>query len=57
MHVLPGDTMYPQNVDPTHKLIIDKSDISMDEFREMTPVKHRTESLDVRMTILDTYDI
>ncbi|XP_032683380.1 nucleoside diphosphate-linked moiety X motif 19 isoform X2 [Odontomachus brunneus] len=56
VHVLPGDTMYPQNIDPTHKLIIDKSDISMDDFREMTPVKYRVETLDARMTIFDTDD-
>lgn len=51
VHVLPGDTMYPKEVDPTEKLIIDKSNMSMDEFREMTQVKDRMESLDARMTI------
>lgn len=48
--------MYPDNVHPVHKLIIDQSNISIDEFRKMTPVKHRMEFLDVRMTLLDDTD-
>ncbi|XP_014489510.1 PREDICTED: nucleoside diphosphate-linked moiety X motif 19, mitochondrial [Dinoponera quadriceps] len=57
VHVLPGDTMYPKKIDPNCRLIIDKSNISMDEFREMTPLKNRIEFLDVRMTILHIDDV
>lgn len=41
--VLPGDTFYPKEVNLSHKQIISKSDITMDEFRETTPIKHRIE--------------
>ncbi|XP_020287428.1 nucleoside diphosphate-linked moiety X motif 19-like [Pseudomyrmex gracilis] len=41
--VLPGDTFYPKEVNLSHNQIINKSDITMDEFREATPIKHRFE--------------
>ncbi|EFN89997.1 nucleoside diphosphate-linked moiety X motif 19 isoform X2 [Harpegnathos saltator] len=55
--VLCGDTMYPKEIDPTATLVINKSDISMDKFREMTPMKHRMESNGARMTIFHSDDV
>jgi len=40
---LPGDTMYPNEVSLLEKQVIDKSDITIDEFRKMTPLKNRIE--------------
>lgn len=44
--VLPGDTMYPNEVSLLEKQIINKSDITIDEFRKMTPMKNRIEYYD-----------
>lgn len=50
--VLPGDTMYPKEVSLTDKRIIDRSDITIDEFREITPVKNRVEFHDTQQKVV-----
>ena len=44
VQLLPGDSKYPINVDLHSKQIIDKSTISIEEFRKETPFLHRMES-------------
>lgn len=56
LHVLPGDTMYPKEVSLTEKQIIDKSDMSLDECRKMTP-KNRLELHDGVFKILQADNI
>lgn len=41
--VLPGDTMYPKEVSLSEKQLIDKSDVTIAEYRQMTPMKNRFE--------------
>lgn len=56
LHILPGDTMYPKEVSLTEKQIIDKSDMSLDECRKMTP-KNRLELHDGVFKILQADNI
>lgn len=53
-HVLPGDTMYPEQVDLFEKQLIDKSDITMDEFDKLSPIKNRTHFLDTHVNVIFT---
>lgn len=41
--ILPGDTMYPDKVSFFEKQTIDKSNLTMDEFRKIAPIKNRLE--------------
>lgn len=53
-HVLPGDTMYPKEVNLLEKQVVDKSDITIDEFHKITPVKNRTTFSDNMINIIFT---
>ncbi|XP_076757181.1 acyl-coenzyme A diphosphatase NUDT19 [Xylocopa sonorina] len=46
MHLLPGDSMYPKEVSLVEKQIIDRTDITLREFQDMSPVKNRLEIFD-----------
>ncbi|EZA57441.1 hypothetical protein DMN91_008749 [Ooceraea biroi] len=51
--VLPGDTVYPKEVNLLEKqIIIDKSDVTIDEYREMTPMKNRLEFHDMGIKVV-----
>ena len=43
VYVLPGDSMYPKHVSLFDIQVIDRTDITVQEFREMSPVKNRVE--------------
>lgn len=53
--VLPGDCMYPENVDITAKQEFDRTTMTIEEFRNRSPVKNRIEfySLDVKSLAVD----
>lgn len=53
VYVLPGDTMYPKEVN-LEKQSIDKSDITVLEFERITPVKNRLVYLDTQINIIFT---
>lgn len=46
--------MYPKEVDLMESRLIDKSDITMDEFNRITPVKNRTEFLNTKINVVFT---
>ncbi|XP_043486729.1 nucleoside diphosphate-linked moiety X motif 19-like [Polistes fuscatus] len=48
--ILPGDCMYPDNPSLTEKLIIDKTDITIAEFEEMSHVKNRIINFDLELS-------
>lgn len=48
--------MYPKEVDLVEEQMIDKTDITMDEFNRITPVKNRTEFLNTKINIVFTED-
>lgn len=52
--VLPGDTMYPKEVNLLEKQLIDKSDITIHEMEKISPVKNRIEVLDTEINIIFT---
>lgn len=54
LHVLPGDTMYPKEVSLVEKQSIDKTDITMDEFDRISPIKNRTQFLDSKINVIFT---
>lgn len=46
--------MYPKEVSLLEKQLIDKSDITIDEFNRITPIKNRTEFLESKVNIIFT---
>ncbi|XP_025263359.1 nucleoside diphosphate-linked moiety X motif 19 isoform X2 [Camponotus floridanus] len=52
--LLPEDTMYPKEVNLLHKQKIDKSDITIHKYREMTRIKNRIEYRDTQIKIIFT---
>jgi len=52
--VMPGDTMYPKEVELLEKQSIDRSDVTMDEFGKITPIKNRTEFHDTQTNVIFT---
>lgn len=46
--------MYPKGVSLSEKLQIDKSDITIHKYREMTPIKNRMEYWDTQIKIIFT---
>lgn len=58
MHVLPGDCMYPKNPSLTEKQIIDKTNMTIAEFEEISPVKNRIIffDLEVKKVIVHNFD-
>ncbi|XP_076240849.1 acyl-coenzyme A diphosphatase NUDT19 [Calliopsis andreniformis] len=53
VHVLPGDSMYPKQVSLFDKQVIDRSDITISKFRDMSPVKNRLE--DFNLEVMELY--
>ncbi|XP_017875243.1 nucleoside diphosphate-linked moiety X motif 19-like [Ceratina calcarata] len=43
VYVLPGDSMYPKHVNLLEKQVINKTDITIRELRDISPVKNRME--------------
>ena len=59
VHVLPGDCMYPENVNLTAASTdVDMTNMSLLELRDSSPVKNRMEyySLDVKTLIVNNLD-
>ncbi|XP_029044493.1 acyl-coenzyme A diphosphatase NUDT19-like [Osmia bicornis bicornis] len=58
VHVLPGDSMYPKDVSLIDEQIINKSDITIREFREISPTKNRMEffNLQVKELFVQNFD-
>lgn len=56
--VFPGDSMYPEEVSLTDKVIIDKTHMTMAECQDASPVKNRMErySLDVITLNVENFD-
>ncbi|XP_018374228.1 PREDICTED: nucleoside diphosphate-linked moiety X motif 19-like [Trachymyrmex cornetzi] len=52
--VMPGDTMYPKEVELYEKQVIDKSDITTDEFERITLTKNRVVFLDTQVNMIFT---
>ncbi|KYN04265.1 Nucleoside diphosphate-linked moiety X motif 19, mitochondrial, partial [Cyphomyrmex costatus] len=52
--LMPEDTMYPKKVDLFKQHLIDKSDITADEFEKITPIKNRTVILDTQINVIFT---
>ena len=51
VYLLPGDSVYPTNIDVDSKLIIDKSTSTIEEFRKETPILHRIEKFSKKCVI------
>ena len=49
VYLLPGDSMYPKQVSLTEKNVIDKSTMTISEFRDETPIKNRLEFFDLEV--------
>ncbi|XP_046832947.1 acyl-coenzyme A diphosphatase NUDT19 [Vespa crabro] len=58
MHVLPGDCMYPKNPSLTEKQIIDKTNMTIAEFEEISTIKNRIIffDLEVKKVIVHNFD-
>lgn len=58
VHVLPGDTMYPKCPSLFNKEVIDKTDITIGEFRDMSSVKNRVElfNLEVKELFVQNFE-
>ncbi|XP_018338289.1 PREDICTED: nucleoside diphosphate-linked moiety X motif 19-like [Trachymyrmex septentrionalis] len=52
--VIPEDTMYPKEIELYEQQIIDKSDITVDEFEKITLIKNRIIFLDTQVNIIFT---
>jgi len=52
--VMPGDTMYPKEVELSEKQLIDRSDVTVDEFEKITPIKNRTEFHGTQVNVIFT---
>jgi len=50
--VLPGDSMYPKEVNLLERQTIDKSNITIAEYREMTPIRNRIEFHKTEMKVI-----
>lgn len=46
--------MYPKEVNLLEKQVVDRSDITVDEFHKITPVKNRTTFSDTMINIIFT---
>ncbi|XP_014221565.1 nucleoside diphosphate-linked moiety X motif 19-like [Trichogramma pretiosum] len=46
VHLLPGDSMYPDNIDPCKKEVIDKTNLTIEQFRNEAQKIHRLEIFD-----------
>lgn len=49
VHVLPGDSMYPNQVNFLDKQIINRNDITIHEFRAISPIKNRMEFFNIQV--------
>ncbi|OAD61036.1 Nucleoside diphosphate-linked moiety X motif 19, mitochondrial, partial [Eufriesea mexicana] len=49
VHVLPGDSMYPKQVNLIDKQIINRTDITIREFRDISPIKNRMEYFNLQV--------
>lgn len=47
--VLPGDSMYPDKVNLLEKQIINRTDITISEFRDISPIKNRIEHFNLQV--------
>ncbi|XP_054003130.1 acyl-coenzyme A diphosphatase NUDT19-like isoform X1 [Hylaeus anthracinus] len=58
VHVLPGDSMYPKHANLFDKQIIDRTDITIGEFRDISPIKNRMEffNLEVKELFVQNFD-
>ncbi|XP_015428595.1 PREDICTED: nucleoside diphosphate-linked moiety X motif 19-like [Dufourea novaeangliae] len=58
VYVLPGDSMYPEHANLFDKQVIDRTDITIEQFREMSPVKNRVEffNLEVKRLFVQNFD-
>ncbi|KAK2576096.1 hypothetical protein KPH14_007431 [Odynerus spinipes] len=58
VHVLPGDSMYPENPSLTEKQIIDKTNMTIAEFQAISPTKNRIAfyGLEVKKVIVHNLD-
>lgn len=56
--VLPGDSMYPDKVNLLEKQIINRTDITIAEFRDISPIKNRIEffNLQVKKFYVQNFD-
>lgn len=54
VQIMPGDTMYSKEVSLSDKQLIDKSDITIHEYRMMTPIKNRIELWNTQIKIIFT---
>ncbi|KAG5333506.1 NUD19 protein, partial [Acromyrmex charruanus] len=52
--VIPGDTMYPKEIELYEQQVIDKSDITVDEFEKITLIKNRMAILDTQVNVIFT---
>ncbi|XP_012142752.1 acyl-coenzyme A diphosphatase NUDT19 isoform X1 [Megachile rotundata] len=52
VHVLPGDSMYPSKVNLVDEQVIDRRNITIREFRDMSAVKNRMEFFNLQVTEL-----
>ncbi|XP_076624735.1 acyl-coenzyme A diphosphatase NUDT19 [Colletes latitarsis] len=58
VHVLPGDSMYPKHAHLFDEQIIDRTDITISEFRDISPIKNRMElfNLEVKELFVQNFD-
>ncbi|XP_031835962.1 acyl-coenzyme A diphosphatase NUDT19 isoform X2 [Nomia melanderi] len=58
VHVLPGDSMYPKLVSLYEKQVIDRTDITIDDFKNISPILNRIEFITVEVTnfIVQNFD-
>lgn len=58
VYVLPGDSMYPKQVSLFDIQVINRTDVTIHEFREMSPVKNRVEffNLEVNEICVENLD-
>lgn len=57
MLVLPGDSMYPKEFSLIEKQIIDKSNITMNEFNEMSPKKNRIAFINSKIKLIQENNV
>lgn len=58
VYVLPGDSMYPKFVSLYEKQVIDRTDVTIDEFKKMSPIHNRVEfTSTVDNYIVQNFDI
>lgn len=54
VHVMPGDTMYPKEVNLVEKQLVDRSDITINELHKISPVKNRITFIDGQVNVIFT---